>query len=158
MATDIGARVRAKFSLDTGAAELWAGKLPCDRCKRECSIVVGVRLWVGLCETFLNLAEIGAFELANEICAVLGPIARAHKIAWRESRSRGRQVLANCCPHCGEMLGDRLDAGPWACAKKIGDFEVELHVMWRRAMFAPGDRRERVKAGFPEGMAGEARS
>ena len=112
---------------------------------------------VGPCETFLNLAEIGAFELAKEICAVLGPIARAHKIAWRERRSRGRQVLANGCPHCGEMLGDRIDAGPWACAKKIGDFEVELHMMWRRAMFAPGDRRERVRAGFPEGVAGGVR-
>jgi hypothetical protein len=154
MTTDIGARVRAKFPLDTAVAELWAGKLPCDWCKRECPIVVGVRLPVGRCETFLNLAEIGAFELEREVCAVLGPIARAHSIGWRESRSRGCQVLANGCPHCGEMLGERHDPGPWACREKIGDFGVELGLMWRRAMFAPGDRRERVKAEFPEGVAG----
>ena len=149
MKSDIAARVRAKFPLDEAVAEVWMGKLDCERCNRQCSIVVGVRVSIGRYETFFNLAELGEFQVERELCAALGPIAKAHFIDWRDGPSRGGQVLSNGCPRCRSMLGETQDLGPWACREKIGSFEFELSAMWRRAIFAPGDERERVRAQRP---------
>jgi hypothetical protein len=150
MTSDVSARVRALFPLDEATAEVWTGKLGCDWCRLECSVVVGVRVSVGRYETFFSLAELGQFQLEREVCAALGPIARAHVIDWRDSPSRGNQVLSNGCPQCRSMLGETVDLGPWACREKIGAFTLELCAMWRRAMFAPGDERERVRVRYPD--------
>jgi hypothetical protein len=58
--------------------------------------------------------------------------------------------MSNGCPRCRSMLGETLYLGPWACREKIGAFTLKLSVLWRRAMFAPGDERERVRVRYPD--------
>ena len=148
MSTDIAARIRAKFPLDEAVADVWAGKLNCTWCGRECPIIVGVRVTVGGYSTFFNLVELGVFEQEKWLCGILGrEITGRHRIWWRWSEARKRDLLSNGCPWCDDILGEHLDIGEWACREKLGSTTVELDMMWRKALFEPGDKRERAKEG-----------
>jgi hypothetical protein len=97
-----------------------------------------------------SLAELGELQLFRELCAFLGRLAKTYRIDWLHSRSRGFQIFCSGCPRCGDIPGDELDLGPWACDVRIGSFPLQLDAMWRGAMLEPGDERERAKAGFPK--------
>jgi hypothetical protein len=152
MPTDIATLIRTKFPLDEAVAEVWTGTLECARCKRDCSIVAGIRVSIGGYRSFFNLAELGEFQLERDVCAVLGPIAEAHRLGWQPSEARGRALFCNGCPDCGAILGEHVDLGAWACREKLGAFPIPLHMMWRRAVFEQGDQREAAKAGLPPGV------
>ena len=145
MGDDISARVRAKFPLDEAMLEVWAGQIDCHQCGRECPIIAGFRVFVGGHVSSFNLAELGEFELDNATWLILGPIAKAHRIDWRESKARNGQVLCCSCPACDAILGEQLDIGDWAYRVNLGSVAQPL-AMWRRAIFEPGDERERAKA------------
>ena len=137
MTSNVSARVRAKFPLDEAMLEVWAGRLPCPRCRHDCSIIAGFRLRIGELVSDFNLAELGALDLHRAAWFILGPLARAHGIDWQESRSRG-QVLANACPKCRAAVGAELDLGAGAYRVRLGSAMQPLD-SWRQALFEMQD-------------------
>ena len=149
MATDVGARIRAKFPLDEAVVEVWAGKLNCWSCEREPRIISGIYVFVGRHLSRFNLAEIGELDLFEPIRAGLGALAEDHRLGWRFSKARDRQWLCNGCVHCGAELGEYLDFDDWAFKEKVCSFAVVLDAKWRQAILDPEEARERAKAVLP---------
>ena len=147
MASDIGARVRAKFPLDEIPAEVWAGTTECESCGRETRFVSGLEVGLGKWGDRFSLAELGEYEgLFDSICKALESLIVEYRIARRPSLARGRWCLSNGCTHCGAFIGEYEDFDQWADKEKVHAFRLRLDENWRRAMIEFGDESRYARA------------
>ena len=161
MQTDISARVRAKFPLDTAEGELWAWRVLCPGCGSVALVVTGIWVMVGpptpsgmVLRSRFSLAELGEFGgLFESIMERIAPAVEKCRIARRFSPARGRYLLSNGCRRCGFLLGQYFDMDEVWDKRRIGAFAVPLDEHWRRAVVERGDlERARARAVPEPGM------